>query len=161
MAKLEQHDQNITALEQGVIDLFADGMKVIGLPKSVGEIYGLLFARDAVLSLDDLVLVLDVSKGTASQGLKMLRTLGAVREVDSFDSRKTYYQADVELKSLVGGFIREEIRPHMNSAQVKIGALRELVDEGDSFALDRVERLDKWRRKASLLLPILQKILSS
>lgn len=161
MAELEQHGQNITALEQGVIALFADGMKVIGLPKSVGEIYGLLFARDAVLSLDDLVLVLDVSKGTASQGLKMLRTLGAVREVDSADSRKTYYQADVELKSLVGGFIREEIRPHMNSAQVKIGALRELVDEGDSFALDRVERLDKWRRKASLLLPILQKILSS
>jgi len=161
MAELEQHDQNITALEQGVIALFADGVKVIGLPKSVGEIYGLLFARDAVLSLDDLVLVLDVSKGTASQGLKMLRTLGAVREVESADSRKTYYQADVELKSLVGGFIREEIRPHMDSAQVKIGALRELVDEGDSFALDRVERLDKWRRKASLLLPLLQKILSS
>ncbi|PQJ28106.1 GbsR/MarR family transcriptional regulator [Rubritalea profundi] len=161
MAELEQHDQKITALEQGVIALFADGVKVIGLPKSVGEIYGLLFARDAVLSLDDLVVLLGVSKGTASQGLKMLRTLGAIKEVHSPDSRKTYYQADIELKSLVGGFIREEVRPHMKSAKVKIGALRELVDRGDDFALDRIERLDKWRRKASLLLPILQKILSS
>lgn len=151
----------ITALEQGVIALFADGVKVIGLPKSVGEIYGLLFSRDAALSLDDLVLLLDVSKGTASQGLKMLRTLGALKEVKLGDSRKTYYVADVELKSLVGGFIREEIRPHMKSAEVKIGALRDIVDEGDAFALDRVARLDKWRRKAALLLPILQKILSS
>ena len=161
MVEPEQRDENVTALEQGVIALFADGVKVIGLPRSVGEIYGLLFARDASLSLDDLVLILDVSKGTASQGLKMLRTLGAVREVDSADSRKTYYQADLELKSLVGGFIREEVQPHMKSAKLKIETLRELVEEGDDFALDRIERLDKWRRKASLLLPIFQKILSS
>ena len=158
---MKQHDEEITALEKGVIALFVDGVKVIGLPKSVGEIYGLLFSRNAALSLDDLVLLLDVSKGTASQGLKMLRTLGAIKEVDSGDSRKTYYEADVELKSLVGGFIREEVRPHMKSAEVKIGALRDLVDEGDDFSIDRIERLDKWRRKAALLLPILQKILGS
>lgn len=161
MVEINQQDQAVTALEQGIIALFADGVKVIGLTKSVGEIYGLLFSRDAALSLDDLVSLLDVSKGTASQGLKMLRTLGAIKEVQTADSRKTYYQADIELKSLVGGFIREEVRPHMKSAELKIGALRELVDDSDAFALDRIERLDKWRRKAGLLLPILQKILSS
>jgi HTH-type transcriptional regulator, glycine betaine synthesis regulator len=158
---MNQRDEAVTALELGVIALFADGVKAIGLPKSVGEIYGLLFSRNAALSLDDLVFLLDVSKGTASQGLKMLRTLGAIKEVNPADSRKTYYQANAELKSLVGGFIREEIRPHMKSSEVKIEALRKLVDDGDDFALGRIERLDKWRSKATLLLPILQKILSS
>ncbi len=161
MVEINQHDEAVTVLEQGVIALFADGVKVIGLPKSVGEIYGLLFSRNAALSLDDLVFLLDVSKGTASQGLKMLRTLGAIKEVHPSDSRKTYYHANIELKILVGGFIREEVRPHMKNAEVKIGALREFVDEGDDFTLDRIERLDKWRRKTALLLPILQKILSS
>jgi DNA-binding transcriptional regulator GbsR (MarR family) len=154
-------DSKLSQLEEGVIALFADGVKVLGLPKSVGEIYGLLYIYEGSLSLDDLVERLDVSKGTASQGLRMLRTLGAIRECDVNTGRKTYYEADVELKSLVGGFIREEVRPHLNSAKDKIGFLKRELDEGDSFSRDRIDRLDKWRSKASLLLPILQKILSS
>jgi len=151
----------LSCLEEGVVALFADGMKVIGLPKSVGEIYGLLYISDKALSLDDLVERLVVSKGTASQGLKMLRTLGAIREKEVSDGRKTYYEADVELKSLVGGFIRQEIRPHLSSAKEKIRGLAELVDDGDVFAKTRIDRLENWRSKASLLLPILQKLLSS
>ena len=161
MHDLEHKQQKLTALEKGIIGLFSDGVKLIGLPKSVGEIYGLLYARNADLSLDDLVLVLNISKGSASQGLKMLRTLGAIREVERSGSRKTFYQADVELKSLVGGFIRQEVRPHVKSAELKIDALRALLAEDDDFGSDRVERLDKWRRKTSLLLPLLQKILST
>ncbi|MFC5050710.1 GbsR/MarR family transcriptional regulator [Rubritalea spongiae] len=158
---MAEASSDLTRLEEGVVALFADGVKVLGLPKSVGEIYGLLYIHEEALSLDDLVERLQVSKGTASQGLKMLRTLGAVRECGLTEGRKTYYEADVELKSLVGGFIREEIRPHLSSAKAKIGVLREEVEEGDAFLKDRVDRLDKWRAKASLLLPILQKLLSS
>ena len=156
LVKINQQDR-----ELGIIALFADWLKVLGLTKSVGEIYGLLFSRNVALSLDDLVCLLDVSKGTASQGLKMLRTLGVNKEVHTVDSAKPFYQADIELRSLVGGFIREEVRPHMISVELKIEALHELVDESDAFALDRIERLDKWRRKAGLRLPILQKTLCS
>lgn len=152
---------NLTKLEEGVVALFADGVKVLGLPKSVGEIYGLLYIQSGALSLDDLVERLTISKGTASQGLKMLRTLGAIRECGVSAGRRTFYEADVELKSLVGGFIREEVRPHLSSAKEKIGALREGLDEGDVFSKDRIDRLEKWRLKALLLLPILQKILSN
>ena len=54
MHDLEHKQQKLTALEKGIIGLFSDGVKLIGLPKSVGEIYGLLYARNADLSLDDL-----------------------------------------------------------------------------------------------------------
>jgi DNA-binding transcriptional regulator GbsR (MarR family) len=152
---------NLTNLEKGIVTLFSDGVKVIGLPKSVGEIYGLLYARSEPLSLDELVSSLEVSKGTGSQGLKVLRELGAVKEVETGDTRKTYYEADVELKSLVGGFIREEVRPHLKSAKTKLDALR-LMDGADSDHLkSRLDKLDSWRAKAGLLLPLLQKILAS
>ncbi|MFD2158991.1 GbsR/MarR family transcriptional regulator [Rubritalea tangerina] len=144
-----------------MVAIFADGVRVIGLPRSVGEIYGILFIKEEPLSLDDLVKLLGVSKGTASQGLKMLRTLGAIKEVAHEESRKTYYKADVELKSLVGGFIREEIRPHLQSAELKVKTLRELAVHEGEFSVDRVERLDQWRKRATFLLPILQKLLSS
>lgn len=137
---------------------------MLGLPKSVGEIFGVLYASPVPLTMLDLVNRLGISKGSASQGLKMLRTLGAVREVDYRDDRKTYFEADVELKKLVGGFIREEIRPHLTSGQEKLAKLeKELrkVDDPElkAFYEERIKRLKRWSNKANLVLPLLQKFL--
>ncbi|MFK7912152.1 MAG: hypothetical protein AB8F34_16365 [Akkermansiaceae bacterium] len=107
---------------------------------------------------------LGISKGSVSQGLKMLRTLGAVREVEFSDDRKTYFEADIELKKLVGGFIREEIRPHLKSGQDKLSKLElelEKIEDPElrGFYKERIKRLDRWSGKANLVLPLLQKFL--
>lgn len=154
----------IQAIDDQIVSFFQDGVRMLGLPKSVGEIFGVLFASPKPLTMLDLVERLGISKGSASQGLKMLRTLGAVREVDYNDDRKTYFEADVELKKLVGGFIREEIRPHLTSGQEKLGKLeKELANVDDpelkNFYDERLKRLKRWSGKANLVLPLLQKFL--
>ncbi len=153
-------------LERQVVAVFVDGVRVLGLPRSIGEIYGLLFICRTPLSLDDLVLRLNISKGSASQGLRMLKSLGAVREANgnSGAERRTYYEPAVELKRLVGGFIREQIRPHLESGRTKINRLAATAcaiedPEHRKFLSDRVERLDQWMRSSGKVLPILQKIL--
>ena len=45
---------------------------------------------------------LNISKELIGGGLKFLRTLGAIKEVEGPDVRRTYYEADIELKKLVG-----------------------------------------------------------
>ena len=137
---------------------------MLGLPRSVGEIFGVLYCSPKPLTMFDIVDRLSISKGSASQGLKMLRTLGAVREVNYHDDRKTYFEADVELKKLVGGFIREEIRPHLQSGQQKLKDLeKELPKINDpelrEFYEERIKRLERWSGKANLVLPLLQKFL--
>lgn len=156
----------IDPLEQQVIDFFADGVRVLGLPKSVGEIYGLLFISDGPLTLDDLVNRLAISKGSASQGLRTLKTLGAIREADSNGHRRTHYLPATELKRLAGGFIKEQIRPHLESGKTKIDQLSQAVEdihdpERRKFARKRVEKLETWIRKSSHVLPVLQKLLGS
>lgn len=158
--------QELDPLQRQVVDVFVDGVKVLGLPRSIGEIYGLLFISPAPLSLDDLVLRLNISKGSASQGLRMLKSLGAVREAENNGAaeRRTYYEPAVELKRLVGGFIREQIRPHLDSGRTKINRLaataREVEDPDQrQFLCDRVERLEQWMNSGGRVLPILQKIL--
>lgn len=153
-------------LERQVVGIFVDGVRVLGLPRSIGEIYGLLFVSRSPLSLDDLVLRLKISKGSASQGLRMLKSLGAVREADGNGNgeRRTYYEPAVELKRLVGGFIREQIRPHLESGKTKIRHLSETagkVEDPDhrKFLCDRVDRLEQWMRSGGRVLPLLQKIL--
>ncbi|MDB6078791.1 MAG: hypothetical protein JWO82_2538, partial [Akkermansiaceae bacterium] len=99
------------SLEMQVVQVFVDGVRVLGLPRSLGELYGLLFISPEPLALDDLVSRLGISKGSASQGLRALKDLGAVKEIDVEGARRTYFEADIDLKRLVGGFIREQIRP--------------------------------------------------
>ena len=147
-----------------VVDFFVDGVKVLGLPRSLGEIYGLLFISTAPLSIDDLVRDLEISKGSASQGLRMLRTLGAVREAAGNGDRRTYYEPAVDLKKLVGGFIREQVRPHLDSGKVKLRFIAETAsltaDPVDKeFFNDRIERLESWMKRGGQVLPMLQKIL--
>ncbi len=154
-------------LERQVVGIFVDGVRVLGLPRSIGEIYGLLFVSKSPLSLDDLVLRLNISKGSASQGLRMLKSLGAVREADGNNGgteRRTYYEPAVELKRLVGGFIREQVRPHLESGKLKIKRLAETASMVEDpaqrkFLCERVDRLDQWMRSSGRVLPLLQKIL--
>lgn len=147
-----------------MVDFFVDGVKVLGLPRSLGEIYGLLFISTKPLSLDDLVLYLGISKGSASQGLRTLRTLGAVHEASGNGDRRTYYEPAINLKRLVGGFIREQVRPHLDSGKTKLKSIAETAKLSDDpqereFFLDRIERLESWMKRGGQLLPILQKLL--
>ncbi len=149
-----------------MVAFFVDGVRVIGLPPSIGQIYGLLFISRQPLALDDLVKRLEMSKGSVSQGLRTLKTLGAVREVTATDAadRKTYYEPAVELKRLVGGFIREQILPHLLSGTEKAESIRSLAanhpdQEQRTFLINRISRLDKWMRSGRRMLPIIQRIL--
>ena len=158
----DQHELDL--LERQVLAVFVDGVRVLGLPRSIGEIYGLLFISPSALALDDLVQRLRISKGSASQGLRMLKNLGAVREANGGEDRRTYYEPAIELKRLVGGFIREQIRPHLDSGKTKIHLLaesaRSLQDPvRRQFLSDRMERLDTWMTSSAKVLPFLQKLL--
>jgi DNA-binding transcriptional regulator GbsR (MarR family) len=159
-----ENKAQLTQLQQQVVEFFVDGVRVLGLPRSLGEIYGILFITDRPLSLDDLVSSLGISKGSASQGLRTLRTLGAVREVNSETERRTYYEPAVDLKRLVGGFIREQIVPHLTSGKSKLEAISESIEqESDSaekkFYLERTKRIESWLKRGKQVLPVIQKIL--
>lgn len=164
MEDLLDGDQELDPLERQVVAFFVDGVRVLGLPRSIGEIYGLLFISETALSLDDLVRRLHISKGSASQGLRMLKSLGAVREAEGGAERRTYYEPAIELKRLAGGFIREQIRPHLESGKSKLQRLSETAGEEPDptrrkFLAERVERLETWMRSGGRVLPVLQKLL--
>ena len=57
-------------LEIESIDFFVRMMSMLGMPRSVGEIYGLLYFSTTPLPMDQIVSRLGISLGSASQGLK-------------------------------------------------------------------------------------------
>ena len=156
----------LSALEVEIIDMFVGGVRLLGLPKSIGEIYGLLFASEQPLSLDALVSRLQISKGSVSQGLKFLRNLGAVKIVYLPGDRRDHYRAEAQLKKLVGGLIKEEVRPHLQSGRERLDKLNKLIvsngdGENGAFMKERLERLENWYKRASGLFPLLQKFMGA
>ena len=63
--------------------------------------------------MDDVMSLLKISKGSASQGLRALRQLGAVSSVFEPGDRKERFVAEIRLRKLVGGFLREQADPHL------------------------------------------------
>lgn len=144
--------------EREVVEFFVQVGRFFSLPRSVGEIYGLLFATGAQLTLDDLVLLLRISKGSASQGLRVLRSAQAVRVSHRPGDRKDYYEAELELPSLVRGFLRDHLALKFEQADQRLDRLREVVEDPRNSApeglAERVERLKAWQSKGRRLLPL-------
>jgi DNA-binding transcriptional regulator GbsR (MarR family) len=144
-------------LEVEAIEMFINFLRLIGLPKSVGEIYGLLFVAPRPMAMDDIMDRLGISLGAASQGLKLLRSFGAVRVVYERGERRDHYVADLELSRFATVFIKEELQPRMDMAAERIKrmeqALSALPAKERKATRERIERLKHWLDKGRKLLP--------
>ncbi|RZO18942.1 MAG: hypothetical protein EVB09_00320 [Verrucomicrobiaceae bacterium] len=150
-------------IQREVIALFVNGVRVLGLPKSIGEIYGLLFISPDPLALDVIVIKLEISKGSVSQGLRFLRNLGAVKLVYVSGDRRDHFTAEAELKKLANGFIRGELNPNLESATLRLDELKAMAKNHNSpnsdFFQERIKRIGNWRRRGGMLLKIVNKFL--
>jgi DNA-binding transcriptional regulator GbsR (MarR family) len=144
------------------VELFAEVVQVFGVPPSVGQIYGLLYASPEPLSFTDIVEQLEISKGSASQGLQLLRVLGAVKAVTHDDDRREYFEPELGLRKLVGGVLRERIGPLVTVGTDRLDRLRRLAGRNGgekNFYVDRVKQLEIWRGRLKLALPVLNTLL--
>ncbi len=153
----------LNELETEVIDLFVQLSRVLGQPRSLAEIYGLLFISARPLSMDDLIARLELSKGSASQGLKYLRNLGAVKMVYVPGERRVHYEAVAELRNLAVRFLRDQVVPHLDSGRDRLkrigGMVRQLPAEDRARINARVTMLESWSRRGRRFLPLVVKIM--
>jgi DNA-binding transcriptional regulator GbsR (MarR family) len=154
---------SLTDLEIEAIDLFISFMKLIGLPKSVGEIYGLLFVSGAPLNAEQITERLQISAGAASQGLKLLRSFGAVRSIYVPGERRDHFLADLDLSAFATAFIKEELNPRLEHASERIQRMEVLAKDLDGeerkAAFKRIERLRHWMERGRKMMPWLLKFL--
>lgn len=72
----------VVNFERQVVDFFVSAADLLGVPKSVASIYGIVFASPVPLSFAEIEARLDISKGSVSQGLRVLREVGAIKPAD-------------------------------------------------------------------------------
>ena len=153
----------LSPLETEIIDFFVQLSRLVGQPRSLAEIYGLLFISGRPLAMDDLIERLQLSKGSASQGLKFLRNIGAVRMVYVAGERRVHYEAVAELRNLVTRFLRDQIVPHLDNGQARLeriaAMVKQLPAEERARINGRVRMLQSWERNGRRFLPLVVKVL--
>ena len=113
--------------------------------------------------MDTLIERLNLSKGSASQGLKYLQDLGAVRTVYVAGERRTHYEAVAELRKLAGRFLRQQILSHFEDSDTRLDRIaaqtQKLSDEQRKHINERIKLLRRWERTGQRILPFVLKML--
>src|SRR5271168_1701671 len=145
------------------INLFVQFSRALGQPRSYAEIYGLLFVSHQPLAMDTLIERLNLSKGSASQGLKYLEDLGAVRTVYLAGERRAHYEAVAELRNLAGSFLSQQILPHFHDSGTRLDRMaaqsQKFSGERRKYLNARIKLLRSWERNVQRVVPFVLKML--
>jgi DNA-binding transcriptional regulator GbsR (MarR family) len=143
--------------------------QLLGLPRSAGQIYGLLYLWDKPLSLDDMVKLLSISKGSASMGTRHLASWGVIRQVWVPGDRRDHYEAVDDPGQLLRASYAEYVKPRLNSAEQRLARLFEElerdVEQGTlskaeyKFCSERMRVLVRFQEKLQSVGPLAEKLL--
>lgn len=161
-------DIGLTTGEVEVIAIFVQMTQVLGAPRSLGEIYGLLYATPRPLAFQDIAERLGLSKGSVSQGLRFLRGVGAIKSVVVAGDRREHFEPVVELRALVRGFLSERMNPQLDEWAARAKALK--ADDFQQGATvmgatelktlsNRISKLKTWQKRAGTVLPMMARLL--
>ena len=141
-----------------MVDFFVDAADLLGVPKSVAVLYGIVFASPQPLSFADIQARGTLSKGSVSQGLRVLREMGAIKEVSAPADRSELFTPDLEMRRLIQRFLEQRVEKQLAAGKSRLGDLqRSLPNLEKSHAEtlgSRLQQLQSWHEKARALLPI-------
>jgi HTH-type transcriptional regulator, glycine betaine synthesis regulator len=164
-AKSHTGRSRLRPAEIEAIHLFIRFAAMLGQPRSIAEIYGLLFMSEKPLTMDALIDRLGMSKGSASQGLKYLQDLGAIRTVYVAADRRTHYEVVTELRKLAARFLNQQIQTHFENSETILSGIASKVetlpDEQRKHVVERLELLRRWERSGRRVLPLVLTMLGS
>jgi DNA-binding transcriptional regulator GbsR (MarR family) len=155
-------ETTLNAFQRECVELFVSLAQILSIPRSYGEIFGLIFSTETPLCLDDVSTRLRLSRGAASQGLRWLRNIGALQRVYVEGDRREHFSAETSLRKLASGFLREKIEPHLSSSTERLETLKSvattLPDPEQPFATTRHAQLQQWQGVIKSMLPLLSKL---
>ena len=156
--RAEGRAPEIVAFEESVVGFFVQAADLLGVPKSVAVLYGVVFASPRPLSFADIEQRLALSKGSISQGLRVLREMGAIKEVSTPKDRAELFCPDMEMRRLIQRFLDQRLEQQLEAGQSRLVEVQHAMpawDPADAEILrSRLAQLQAWHDKARALLPV-------
>ena len=141
--------------EDSILHLCVKLCAILGLPKSVGLIYGAVFVSARPIEAGDICKKLKISRGSVSQGLKFLKELGAIRIEGENGNRAEHFAVEDHLRKAVETFVTKKIAPAFEELGEEVVRLEKDPNLNLPQELrEKLETIRRWHSHGQLLLPM-------
>ena len=141
------HSTSYLAARDKFVQLWGNMASSWGINKTMSQIHALLYAESEALHTDEIMSILDISRGNANMNLRRLLDWELIHKVQFEGDRKDYFSAETDVWKIVNTIILErqqrEIAPIRNRIEECI-TLLEGENTGD-FELDPASKEFKER----------------
>ena len=162
--------ETLRVLSQSRLELIESAghaAQVLGFPKSIGEIYGLLYLAPQPLSSPQICEVLSASKGGVSQGVRQLVALGFIKKVRVLGNRKEHYEAVLEIGDVMRTGFDQMIKTRALTAERRMKSIKSALknERSELAAADyalvnrRLQRLSQVQKRVKKLIPLMDAFL--
>jgi DNA-binding transcriptional regulator GbsR (MarR family) len=140
----------LSAQEKELIKFFVKMAAILGVQRSVAEIYALLYSSPEPLEFDVIQLRLGISKGSVSQGLRFLKGNEMVNSIKVKGSKRELWTPSPSLATSLVNLLRNQVLPSLEESKP---LLKKLVEEAtaqkfSAEVVDRLTRLQRWNSRA-------------
>lgn len=142
--------------EHEVLEFWVQLGDLLGLPRSVGQVYGLLFVRELPLCAEHCVAALGISRSSVGQALRQLAALGAIRPVLNPGARGEHFQVEPDLGILVSNLLSRRITPALADLGTRLERLKTSTSE--PALRQRLEKIERWKNKALPIAALINQI---
>lgn len=142
--------------------------QLLGVPRSTGQIYGLLYLASKALSLDDIAESLRISKASASTGTRQLLAWRAIRLIWVHGERRDHFQIEPDLSNLVRAGYMDFIKPRLESSQKRIERMADSLEEEYAqgaltreeykVCSERLKDFTRIQKKLQTLVPLAERL---
>lgn len=147
------------AFEESVLNYFVAAADLLGAPKSIAAIYGICFASPEPLGFMEIDGRLNISSGSISQGLRVLRESGALRVSTLPPENRDRFEPDLELRKVILHFIEKRMARQLETGGGALMAIARRVPAGngaEQILEARISSLKAWHDKARQALPLVK-----
>jgi DNA-binding transcriptional regulator GbsR (MarR family) len=141
--------------EDSILNLCVKLCSILGLPKSIGLIYGAVFVSTRPIEAGEICKKLKISRGSVSQGLKFLKELGAIRVESHNGTRAEHFVVEDHLRKAVETFVTKKIAPAFEELGEEVVRLGKDPNLNLPQELrEKLETIRRWHSHGQLLLPL-------
>jgi len=159
-----QDASRLSAIQIEIVDFMVRLFRMLGLPKTLGSIYGYVYVNREPVSMDEVMRGLGISAGSASQGLRALKAHRAIRTVFVPGERREWFEAETDFHRFVGNFLARELETYLENTTKRIERISDLLErspvEDAEFFAERLDQLRDMEERTLDFVPVLEKMFS-
>jgi len=168
IAPAEKAPQTLSKTRLDMIEAGGRVCQLLGVPRSTGQIYGLLYLSPKPLSQDEIAELLGISKGSASTGTRQLLAWRAIRLVWVHGERRDHFEVELDLGNLLRAGYSDFVKPRLLSSQKRIESMASSLDEEFADGIlsreeykicsERLKSFARIQKKLQALIPLAEKL---